>query len=214
MNHQGKQNEDHDDKEQEHSAEDQWQQMLPGLFEPTCGESEGRGNSNQHRHTDSHSQSKQELPNEIPQASSMSLGPVAPDFAALRDYAIEQDEAHNAAHIEEHYPQTHGQHDQQCDQRGVQQEIDVGKRKMLSASGTRRGSEAAAVAPSGTEFTGKKTHERKLHPFSPAKWVQELFLGVLEGGTNGIDRGNRQSKHLAEFAGTGSKVSLTGNRVN
>jgi len=64
---------------------------------------------------------------------------------------------------------------------------------MLPASGTRWGSEAAAVASPGTEFTGKKTHERKLHPLRHAEWAQQLLLGMLEGGTNGIDRGNRQA---------------------
>jgi hypothetical protein len=53
---------------------------------------------------------------------------------------------------------------------------------------------AAPIASSRTEFAGKKTHQRKLRPLRGAKRVKQLLLGVLEGGTDGIDGGNRQAR--------------------
>ena len=116
MDYQGKQNESNHNKEQKYAAQDQRNHVMPGIFDPTCGKGERSRNSNQHGQADEHRENKKKLPHEVAQPSTMTASPSAPDFAALRDHAVKQDEAHDAAHVEEHDPQNHGHHDQHGDQ--------------------------------------------------------------------------------------------------
>jgi hypothetical protein len=67
------------------------------------------------------------------------------------------------------------------------------KWERLASTGTCGWLKVTAAASPGTEFAGKKTDERKLHPLGHAERAQELLFGVLEGKTNGVDRGNRQA---------------------
>jgi hypothetical protein len=44
-----------------------------------------------------------------------------------------------------------------------------------------------------THFSREQSHEGKPQPLSGAKRLEELLLGVMKRGTDGIDCGNRQT---------------------
>ena len=51
---QGEQYEAHQNKEQEHPAQDEWKQVLPRILDPTRAQSKSSRNSNQDGESDSH----------------------------------------------------------------------------------------------------------------------------------------------------------------
>src|SRR5271154_4333952 len=121
MDQQTKQNESDQNKKQNKTAKDEWNQVLPRILEPTGGKGKPSRGSNEDGQAHEHSEDKKKLPHEVTQPSFMAASPAPPDFAALRDHAVKQDKAHHAAHVEKQYPENCCQPDQQCNQRGVQQ---------------------------------------------------------------------------------------------
>ena len=48
------------------------------------------------------------------------------------------------------------------------------------------------AASAGTGLSGQKSDECETYPLAKTEWLQKLLLGVLKGGMNGVNCGNRQ----------------------
>src|SRR6202035_5499524 len=126
----------------------------------------------------------------------MPARPASPDLASFGDHAIEKDEAHRAAEINEQYQKNYADHDEKDDQHRKERRINVGQggsQGTMPASGTGWYLEITAIASARTEFSGQKTNQCQLGPFGRAEGPQKLLFRMLKGETNGIDCGNRQA---------------------
>jgi hypothetical protein len=188
-------------KEQSHTkaAEDERKEMFPWVSQPTKDSGQHYWDADEDQHREAGAQREQDLKDEIAKCLGSALPPVLSDAAFLLQHTIEKDKAHSAADVEEQEHHGESEDYQQPDADGKEQassgydvESDFLK-LLLSGRSTPASSTAWNVAATQPHFSGKQSYDRQADPLPEPHWAEQLFLHVLESGTDHIDGGKSHS---------------------
>jgi len=126
--------------------------------------------------------------------------PAIADVALFCQDAVEQNETHDAADVQENNPENESGNeyceDQSSEERGIESsEV----RDLVYAAGVVRAVKVwdIEIASARAEFAGEQADEGETHPLAEAKGLQKLPLGMFEGGRDRVNGGKWQGSPQA-----------------
>jgi len=173
------------------------------LPEPSRGERKRQRHSNQDEDARYHQKQIKQLPDEISPSRAHPTAPAFANVAFSRDDAVKQNESHHAAHVHKNDADSADRDKDHPKQRNQEHGIHSGKADVRRA-GMGGHVKVGAIASVGAKFARQQPNERQPRPLTDAKRLEQLPLGMFQGGR---DRVHGSKWQLAPQATNGFTAS-------